>query len=1491
MASIPTFEDLLKNLDTSLPQDALPVVDPNSPLEQQKVEELSAALDVPQAEVEQARGNLDFSHSDTARSQGDIDAYISALYDAGVPLEEATTKAREYADKQATMVSSKEFMFKTALLLDDGTVNKEMFGFLQNFEYAQQLIAKKAKEQDPNWAESITGFLEVNIIRGLTVGLFEDLSMRSNREGETYIKEMMKSPEEFAAFMDDELNNRMSEGFLPDFGQTANLSKTLNDLEQLGNDPAAGIWSAMAAVDIATLGGFSLAKGVAKAGVKGTKAASQGIRDLLKAATPTDAVAAVKGDLKAAEHVLKVLDEGTANPVTAGRAIPESFDTNATGGARPSNAAVVEGSRYSMIFESLEQQLYNRGVLGRMVSEEAVKTEAQAVAKTIAKKSNNIFVKLSKIKAEGSDNYVLSALLGKANTGKPFASKAEALAAVNNSPEFTAVRRGGDDVAAEFDLNEAKRGWYLKTEERIDVLKLPEAVDDLARQENFIQSTFAKVFGATSTQLGTRLGTMITQAESALGKAGKISKPFITTLRKSSVEDLKGLENTFNALRDGEFSYLREAPTEQKFKEIYRKVNGGKEPSGQAVKGYYALLDLNNAAWHIRADAALKEIVQQGGRVLGLADDFETIGFRIDRSKVPASHRVYDINANKSLRPEQLKEQIIYKVTDPYVDHVYVTGIKTNRLVEKTDAYGYNVGGPRNNDSVRWFVGLTDEGTLAGGNTYSKGFKTLLGSFGEKEAKKAVEELNNIVTALKPYMDLAGVRRLSELTLSKADAETVKRVILRNNSWNKHITEVEDLAKLADDYDMSFYAKFVGKARDEAVTIADAGLVPIRANMKIGDLTNIRLNRKRGDTPFMAYGGGKVHNTSPIQNMMQQFDSATYGYLHMQANQASIVGWVKKARESGLVKFQEGIPEKDYLKRFLTAEVTSKGSASGLASQLASQQNIIRMRLGANQSFSSMERFYNEAAEFVFEKTGKMVDPTKVADGIAGTMMSTAFRLKMSFLNFDQFILQAFHVSNIMAISPAMGTKAVTISPVIRGLMAMKGPAREAALNRIEKLGYVARKDIEDVLKYMDESGRDVVNSSIIEVQGSTSNYLPTSKWGKIKAGVSSSMDKTSVFFNEGELLSRIAAIATAVLEHNGKNISRDVFSDAGRTWVTNREQALTFRMTSAQKGAYQQGLVLRVASQWLTYSNRFLENLVLGRDFSKAERSRLALVNLAMFGTTATGFGSATAFALSKIGVDPSNPEAISTHNLVKYGLFDKLLSEVVGEKVSYGTRAAPFAQFFTTYRDIFIDKNLVGAATGPSGEIVYDTLTLVPKVMTAFFDDRPWMAISDLTTVLRNVKTVDTFAKMIEIIETGQYRSKNRGLAAEDLKPEAAFGVLIGATPMVVLNNYDAKSIIYSEDAKYKETRKYLKTKADTAMELIRTGESSKMARGVQLWEEIKDIVDVAPFSEELRQGLRRNLVKEEYVFDILDSARKQGSASQLAAAAAINSNVGTE
>lgn len=1465
-----TLDDAIANeeqlqLDSEGMDETL-VFNPNSEVEKNKAQELAIATGEPVDQIEAEREVGDNRSEVLAKTQAlnfDYALAIDKAYEDGLQPEEIAEVIKQRKAKGDDMTLG-EYMLIQNLMLSDNDVDSYAARTMTNMEIWNNMLQKELEENDQSGFSKVISFLDVNILREITLGAFENVTFRSNREGDDIRGAFNTlSPEEFKDWAKDYVAERKSEGIFSE-DSIWNLYKAANDATYLGDDPMAGLNALFGAADIATLGSTK----VAKAGLTGAKAVFEGVEvskklhGLYKARKPVDVVAVIGDEVAAAEVATKMLDDAgvQTDTIVAGRTLPEELDVVKGPVSRPSGVTTRNGTRKNVLSEKLED-LNRKGSFGEYVPPAVILEVATQTADKIAQNVGDVVVNTRRVIDEGSDDFKVVVRMGKDGSGKAFSRKADAEAVASVDPSLKVVKR------------EEGRGWFVEAEQRLNVLGLPEAAE-LVEKSNFIGDTINKVFGASTVRLGDRLGGKFMQAEAGQNLVSGLVKPYQAKIQKVKGKELQNLADFTSQLRDGELSHLRQAPDSVSFKSLYKTMYG-KAPDNATVEAYEALQDINDTTWQIKASERLKRTVAEGGVFAEFRDGYGDIAYRVDNRgiTVPDNELILDVKTGRSLRKEELgPDQQVFKVPNVYFDHLFVTNVESTRVLERVDVMPYNVGGPRTNSEFRWFAGAVSEQRLASGNIISGGFKTLLGSFGKEQVETTVREVNAITKYVKGVMDDLGVEDIADLNLNKVQYDELGDIIRKNNSWNKHVTDLEDLKELAAKYGLKFREEFVAKARDEQVSIREAGENPAMSGVNFGEAVGTRINMRRSDTPPMEYGGGKAVNANPISAIADQFGSEVFGYANRAASQNALVGWVKLAEKAeGLVQFPKGVPENDFLNRFLEAKVTNTGKFNDLAAQLREQQDVIKRRLNQPTWLSDKwEVFTNAATEAVFEKTGFKADLAK-ADP-SGELLKVGFYSKFGFFNPDQFVLQALHSITIAAVSPVQGTKALGLTTPMMAITKLRNPAtKAAAVKRLAKFSGIPEEELQSLVKYIDESGRNIVDNEVIELQAPQKFGTASSLAGKAKDRVGRALDKSTLFFSEGERVTRMVGITTAFFEHRAKRPNINPLSPEGKLWITNREQDLTFRMTSQSRSFAQSG-PMRVPTQWLSFSLRSLENIVVGRNFTAGERLRMFLVMGPMFGLTGLGAGKTAGYVVEQLGYDPESPDTVEIHNRIKYGLMDALLSNALGTETAYATRVAVTDQLIDTYKGLF-EESLAATVFGPSGQIGGDMLSVASSAVKAMVGGRTEMVREDLTQLVRNLSTADKAFKIKELIETGNYRSKTRKLAVSNLPPEAAAAVLFGATPAPVQNFYDYNEMVFKKNQAYRDFSKDMKAKATLAVNLLTNGDKDDMLRGTKLWEEISDQIWSSNFSNELKGQLQRGVVRVDSIPEIMRNAMRLG------------------
>jgi hypothetical protein len=1511
MSNLPSFEDTLSSLEETLGEDTTPTtvaVDPLSPTEQRAVDQQSTLLGVDPVEVSEARVNKDFSHEDLARQYPDSQVYLETLRVSGASVEEAAKMFEARLERQKESVSAREFLFNSMLMIDDEELNPVGVRMLSNYEWITNHIEKRLEANDPSNAKWVAGGFD-NFAQ-LPLLITRDILRYDQKKSEEYLQSLNLPPEEFQEYWLKEVDSAEREGIF-NIREYENLKELQAQLENFGTDPAAGFKQFMGWAEVASAG---TTRGVVRLAAKVGKKAATGIPEaskevlerVMSARSASDVITATRGAIAGAKATVRQFNTGSAPDNVAYKSGPSTFDPF-QGPVKPVNVpsagAAAQATNASTIFQKMAAVMKSN-FTGDAFTVTQLQAAAEVVVSKIAKATSNPTAAIYRTLDEGSDLFVTTIRLANPIDNKPFPTKEAALKSVNNDPNYTVVEaprviRKDDgepiEIMSESVGVEARvrpKGYYLEYSERLDTRKLAEALEDVNPEEAVWKRAIAGVLSAPQTALGSRLGFMINAAENAVVRFGKFADQSFKDVAALSKQEFKQIDDIMTAYRDGFLGDIdtglaatRGAPTDPEFIRDFFSLYGT-VPSEKQLKAYHALTDLNNAAWNTKATDILKRLAERNARTVRVwlkgSKGYDSIGVQVDT--VPEKTIIFS-RLSGQVSPSQIGERVVYKLDSPFVaadgiKYDHVTDVVSTRVPLKSDVLGYNVGGPRNNERLKHFIGTTYEDTLAGGRKVTGGFRTLLGSFSMKEATTAATQLNNIVDTLAPLIASRGLKGIRKLELTGDDLANVNAIIARNNDWNTGVVDFDTLKRVAADHDESFTNKFEIKARDGKV---DAE-IPEGAGMSIGEYQSMRVSRKRGDTPPMAYGGGRAINQNPIENIVEQFKSEAYRYSHYKATQSAVNGWVAKARLKGNVEFDGDVPHnpEDFVR---LAKI--KGDNKGINREMAQQQRAIQSRLGLMERTDATTPYATWLAEAIYDKVGKVTNPADWIGNATGKARATVFHMKMGMGNSDQFILNASHVAQITAISPKFGMKAAPNVPIIAALMFKTRNAADADIARlvdetVKEYGGIlmTKQELIDTVRYMKESGRSIIGSNTLERNGATFNSAQN--------GFNEALELGLTPFKGGELYGRITAAAVAIMEHNATKVSGDVFSKKGLQYVSNREQALTFRMTSGQKGRFQEGPILALATQWQSYSLRFVDNVIIGRDLTSKERARMATWNTLMFGMRGMGAPPQMIAAMTSLGIDPEDPNSAAVLNAVKFGLFDLALSELAGTDVSLGSRIGPLSGAAQQYWALFGEDPLLETLGGPSAQITGDSYRAMKGFVEAFFGVNKYsVAYQEFVQLTRNVKSVDMFHKIKELIETGQYRSKRRGVAGEFAEDEITLGLVAslvaGATPMKVLNHYDTKDISYREDKKFRTARSTITRFADQGLELIRTGDAGKIEEGKALYNDALNMIEDGGFSIENQQKLTRSILNINTVVDLLKRTKGQSAAARVTAKAA--------
>lgn len=1384
--------------------------------------------------------------------------------------EQLVQEAQDLSNKQREFNENPDFVLEQALTQRDQNWDDLQTRVAVNYQIAQEVASNlmdQTKAEGTSWYTYGTDFLGRYLFRQIPIGTYEDFTARTERKGrEILSKAVALSPKEFKVWMENYADEVGEEGFLSD----KNLFAALALQEEVGSkgfDPNKEITRFLAVLDLPT------PAAVVKAGRLASKVGSS-----LKSTTAIGRVTAVAGDdagQAAAENTLA----RSADPETLSNLADEATDLNApTTPVRPSNTAFVRRMKENDIIQKIDH-VWRQGGFGRVVSREKIAEVAKGIAEDYSAKINHVVHSGVDLVDEGLGVYVARFKLGSPDSGavfEPVVLKQDEYAPPQAVIDM-AEKVGPNAKVVQFDPSDASKGYLIEVSERIDTLGLPEKLSDqmweatnLSLAGRIVRDTVGRLFNnSLITSAAVRDNERLTVL-AQLGQGGRaaikeIVRPYGKAIKSLNSEAEYTLRAVYTKLRDGSDAHLRVRYTEAEFRQEYKNLHPSKlEATDKEVEAYNALATVEEADYILKATKEIQRYIAKGyTTAVEVGEDVAGKGIfvpakRISPAQLEKGAIVRTVEGRIFGPIDEILDEVpedfpVWKLDKPLgTGEKYVIEPKSSRMISPSDVMGYNPGGSRLNPFANYFVVIGDgEGTR---------LKSLISAFSEVDGTKALDQLREIIKAI------------------DSGADNIDDIIKANRDWNPGIQNKNDFDEYAFKVGWTktkgevLTGKLALKGRNDTLVKGDLDNPDIWDEAKVTDF--IESDMRRNDKVLPEFGGGLSYNEDPVSSVFAQFGNSAYTYSNRAYTQNAMVGWVKAVQDTEKQKpgqlnwlnRKEGESTTDYETLFRTAKVTGKGA---FARRMKELRNITLRRLDMQDEASDrMNSWGEQAAEYVFDgklpfgafkgKRMDLGDPSNL-------LLKVGFQSAFGFLNVSQFFMQGFHATTIMAISPVHGFKGAAMTFTQRGLLsAVKDPTiYKEGIKRFAKAHDLTEETAEELMEYIRTSGRHIVGGDAIEAgtgigwqlsgwRGQDLTYSAMkARVNELKDASGKVLDLGLMPFNAGERLSRLTALNTAFLEFKKANPNVSAMSDRGRSWITSREQTLTFNMTTADKAMVQSSL-MKVPTQWLSYSMRAMEAVFVGRGLSEGERLRLFAILGPMFGLSGFGFQNSADYIGEKLEIKPGSSQYVG----LKYGVIDGLSHYLLGDAggaVGVGQRLAPIGAFVDTYKAI-VEEGTLQTLGGPSGEITFNILKTAFEAMDNLANGHTVSMTEDLIKVLRQPSGLNNIAKGVGVLNNGIYRSKN-GIAVpgEMDVPEALISFL-GFTPLQVQEFYNRKGSMYNSDRLLRTFKKGIREDTENAFRLIDAGDE----RGFELLNEIGSKIALSGFAWRDQMSMRRSAMR---------------------------------
>jgi hypothetical protein len=1279
------------------------------------------------------------------------------------------------------------------------------------------------------------------ILRESTTAIPYNLTRGSEEFGREFAqRRLTMRPSEFLQWLEGYAQEVMTQG--PRDLNAWNIDQLENELTNEGYDPAAGLNQAFAILDLTALVG-SVAK-LARAGTRaattiGRTAVSEGVEEAAEVAT---------------ERLSRIVEEDVLADVG-----PQSLNPNR-------NQVGISQSAYSRIMAENTlikevQDLYQAGTFGKIADEADIATRVgptidKVITEFRARTGFNIYQ--TSLQSDRLGNFGVNLDIGTAK-GAPY--RPTSAGQIPANVEEKARKLGG--VAQFVDPENVDSGIVIRVRSNVSTAGL---IDDLDIFElNSIETNlFSKLMNNPVFASSTARGVDALSTAAQRGEAGASKLLAVFGKRAEVIAKLTPTErarmSVITDLRDSAgTSQMREWWSSEDFVKHYQ-ARYGNRPTQREIDAYNATVEISDAAWILKSNDIFRKYVALDYKAVDTGNGVFMPAKEVRAASIASDARVTDLATGTRLIKREIADDndVFYKLDRAMDDGTeYVANPSTLREIEPADVLGYNAGGPRVNPQARYFV-VTGEGTR---------MKTLLTARTEKQAKQAQQQIDTLRQA-------------------QQNGTLTDDLVRANNDWNPDIQSVRQFDEFGQQHNWRFSDDIpvAYKQRDQPVILPAAARNDgsLEENMNVFDFA--QTDMRRNNTVLPDFGGGTAYNVDTITAVQQQFASVANRFAFSTYTQKAMIGWVETARKTGRATFPPNIHPNDYRNLFLRAEISGNDATSA---RLREVRNIERRRMGIDSELGQQMTLLGERiAEYVFDAAdSKLAKTLRLStalrsDFVQGLIMDPSaallrvgFTTVFGFFNFAQLLVQSIHAVSIAAISK-QGIKGASMAMTLRGLYHTTPEALEEGLKRSAKYYGFSPEKMREVYNYVRTSGRDVIEGEAVELgtgaeygftkfrgQDMTLSALDRALYNTTKFG-RKAMDKGLAFYRAGERASRMTGVYTAIAEYVEKFPTRSLSSEHARNWITRREQNLTLNMTTASRGFGQSG-VMRVPTQWLSYSFRAMEAIFVGRGFTVGERARLASSLTVFYGLSGLGAERAAEEIAEMFGIGQDSAAYTTLKWGVIDGMMDALLGEGEGDTGRVGTGLAPRLSVVQGFKQLYNDVmtgSFIEVISGPSGQIGASLVGSAVNVFGSLTSNQPMTLTEDVLELIRQPSGIDNVFKAAGIFNNGMLVSKSGVSVPAEMGTTEGILALFGVATLKQTEWYSTRSQVFADERQLSRFRREMNNRSETAYRYLQAGDERSVRRGLELLAEINAQITFSGFSVEQQMSLRRSVATQD-------------------------------
>lgn len=508
------------------------------------------------------------------------------------------------------------------------------------------------------------------------------------------------------------------------------------------------------------------------------------------------------------------------------------------------------------------------------------------------------------------------------------------------------------------------------------------------------------------------------------------------------------------------------------------------------------------------------------------------------------------------------------------------------------------------------------------------------------------------------------------------------------------------------------------------------------------------------------------------------------------------------------------------MQAFLDGKLTKGASRDKVTQAAEDQRQIILRNLGwkteADMKYDEVGRSF---AEFMMGH-----DPRSARHGISRKVINWvsdknplqslrgfAFDLKLGLFNPVQLFLQAGTFMAIAAIDPSMLTKVVPSNTMLRGYLIREDFLKTYIKTGMWKTaGFETVDEFEAFMKTSKASGFLTINES-----HSLVNSLGPNSGLSLSDNPLQKISETGrFFFNEGELINRMAAMRSA-WDYTKRQFP-DLDNARGEDFMnvfTGRAETMAFSMSRSSQAWWQQGLS-SIPTQFFSYQARMME-MMFGGQLTRFERAKLIASQIVLYGAAGVPLAPVVSDLIAQ---REGKAQQLGTlGGYIDRGGIDNIVNALTGVDVMIGERFGTGGWIGDTIGELmgyskYGEQNTMDVIGGASFAVASDVFTDLKPYLTYMLAESGGQTGRVPTerhfiNLANNISTVSNVLKFMMIRNHGQYVSTSGNVSVDEVPSDAAWFVLLTGSKPGSMDELAAQmSYLKNRDAVVKEAARVI-------------------------------------------------------------------------------------